>query len=107
MAIIEMIPREYWRQMYEELSRIDWEHFRTDADAARERAHERLAAEYDAAIIRNQKAKKNASAVKRYTSKKEYMRQWQKEHRAELAAYQRERRQRRKEEKAVQEKPQR
>lgn len=103
MAIIEMIPREYWRQMYEELSRIDWEHFRTDADAARERAHERLTAEYDAAIIRNQKAKKNASAVKRYNSKKEYMRQWQKEHRAELAVYQRERRQRRKAEKAVQE----
>ena len=65
-----MIPPEYWRQMYEELSRIDWELFRTNADKARERAHERLAAEYDAAIIRNQKAKKNANAVKRYNSKK-------------------------------------
>lgn len=100
-----MIPPEYWRQMYEELSRIDWELFRTNADKARERAHERLAAEYDAAIIRNQKAKKNANAVKRYNSKKEYMRQWQKEHRAELAAYNRERRKRRKAEQAAQENP--
>lgn len=78
MAIIEMIPCEYWRQMYEELNRIDWEHFRTDADIAREKAHERLAAE-------NQ-------------------RRWREEHRAELNAYHREWRKRKKAEKAAQEK---
>ncbi len=99
-----MIPREYWRQMYEELSRIDWGHFRTDADKVQERAHERLAAEYDAAIEWNRKQKKRAYAVKRHHESKraENQRQWRKEHRSELTAYHREWRKRKKAEKAAQ-----
>lgn len=88
-----MIPREYWRQMYEELKCIDWDHHRTDEDIAREREHKRLAAEYDAAIKRNRKTKKKSVSATRYKDKNkyaEYQRQWRKEHREQLAAYNRE-----------------
>lgn len=99
MAIIEMIPREYWRQMYEELSCIDWGHHRTDADILREKERERRAAEYDAAIERNTRNKKNKTARSRYY---EYQKRWRAEHREQLNAHQREYRKR----KAAQEKPQ-
>lgn len=56
MAILEMIPPEYWKQLRNELNALDWQAIGNAEDAARQQAEQaerkRREAEYDAAIRR-------------------------------------------------------
>ena len=73
MAILEMIPREYWRQLYKELRSI-WEKLETDRMNQEKAERERRSAEYDEAIKQKQKkaARISRSKPESKTKKKEY-----------------------------------
>ena len=48
-----MIPREYWRQMYEELKAVDWSKSTNELETEEER-RKRIASAYDEAIRRRE-----------------------------------------------------
>jgi hypothetical protein len=51
MAIIDMIPREYWRQMYEELKTVNWSKSTQELETEEAR-RKRIASAYDETIRR-------------------------------------------------------
>lgn len=69
MAILEMIPREYWRQLYTELKSV-WCKLETDRMNQEKAERERRSAEYDEAIKKKQKDGRNKTESK--AKKKEY-----------------------------------
>ena len=73
MAILEMIPREYWRQLYIELKFV-WEKLESERIEQNKKEHERRSAEYDEAIKQKQKkaARISRSKPESKTKKKEY-----------------------------------
>lgn len=73
MAILEMIPREYWRQLYKELQSI-WEKLETDRMNQERTERERRSAEYNEAIKKKQKDSRNKPEAK--ARKKEYQRMY-------------------------------
>ncbi|MDE5900612.1 MAG: hypothetical protein K2H33_04565 [Muribaculaceae bacterium] len=63
MAILELIPREYWRQLKAERSGVDFSTLTiTETPAQRSK---RIAAEYDAAIRRKQREYSRQMSEKR------------------------------------------
>lgn len=60
MAILDMIPPEYWRQLRRELNALDWDNIDSAEEAARQQARQeeqkRRAAAFDEAIRRKQRA---------------------------------------------------
>ena len=58
MAILEMIPREYWRQLYIELKFV-WEKLESEIIEQNKKEHERRSVEYDEAIKRKRRENKN------------------------------------------------
>lgn len=58
MAILEMIPREYWRLLYTELKSV-WGKLESDRIDQEKKEHERRSAEYAEAIKRKRKENKN------------------------------------------------
>ena len=55
MGILEMIPEEYWRQLFNELQTIDWAKKDEEIRLQQERERERRSIEYVEAIKRKQK----------------------------------------------------
>ena len=90
MAILDMIPPEYWRQLRKELNALDWEAINSTEEAARQQAEqaeqERRAKAYSEAVKR--KSLKNRREKDRQAGSK---RKWVEEHREQINAYQRER----------------
>lgn len=86
MAILEMIPPEYWRQLRKELNALDWDSINSTEEAARQQARqaeqERRAAAFDEAIRRKQseydttpeRREKNREASRRHYQKVKAMR---------------------------------
>ena len=58
MAILEMIPKEYWRQLYIELYKVDWDK-ELPSKETKEQRSKRIASAYDMAI----KEKQNKTKV--------------------------------------------
>lgn len=58
MAILEMIPKEYWRQLYIELYKVDWDKENPPKETKEQRS-KRIASAYDKAI----KEKQNKTKV--------------------------------------------
>ena len=50
MAILDMIPPEWWRQLREELNALDWAAINSAEDARQQAEQERRAKAYDEAI---------------------------------------------------------
>lgn len=81
MAILEMIPPEYWRQLRRELNALDWDNINSAEEAARQQARqaeqERRAAAFDKAIRKKrsecnhtpERIEKNREAQKRHYQK--------------------------------------
>lgn len=68
MAILEMIPKEYWRQLYIELYKVDWDKENPPKET-KEQRHKRIAKQYDEAIaLKKQKDKREYNI--------EYREQW-------------------------------
>lgn len=63
MALLDMIPPEYWRQLRKELNALGWAAINSVEDAARQQAEqaeqERRARAYDDAIRRKKAANKD------------------------------------------------
>lgn len=55
MGILEMIPEEYWRQLFNELQTIDWAKKDEEIRLQQERGREKRSIEYVEAIKRKQK----------------------------------------------------
>ncbi len=69
MAILEMIPREYWRQLYKELKSV-WGKLESERIDQEKKEHERRSVEYDEAIKKKQKDSRNKPESK--AKKREY-----------------------------------
>lgn len=68
MAILEMIPKEYWRQLYIELYNVDWDKELPPKETKEQRS-KRIAEQYDRAIaLKKQKDKREYNI--------EYREQW-------------------------------
>lgn len=86
MAILEMIPPEYWRQLRRELNALNWDSINSTEEAARQQARqaeqEHRAAAFDEAIRRKQREynttperrEKNREASRRHYQKVKTMR---------------------------------
>ena len=57
MALIEMIPREYWRQMRKELNALNWVAIDAEEREQRQQDREHITQAYNEAIKRRRKAK--------------------------------------------------
>lgn len=87
MAILDMIPPEYWRQLRKELNALDWEAINSTEEAARQQSEqverERREREFDAAIRKKrseynhtpERIEKNREAQKRQYKKVKAMRE--------------------------------
>lgn len=81
MAILDMIPPEYWRQLRKELNALDWDKINSTEEAARQQSEqverERIARDFDAAIRKKrseynhtpERIEKNREAQKRHYQK--------------------------------------
>lgn len=94
MAIIDMIPPEYWRQLRQELNALDWDRIDSEAEAARQQAEqaerERLEQEYDEAVRRAHR-RKEAESRSENERRTGYYRKWVAANREKVNAYARER----------------
>lgn len=90
MAILDMIPTEYWRQLRKELNALDWEAINSTEEAARQQAEqaeqERRAKAYDEAVKRRRRQDSRERDRQNGSSRK-----WVEAHREQINAYQRER----------------
>lgn len=90
MAILDIIPPEYWRQLRKELNALDWEAINSTEEAARQQAEqveqERRAKAYDEAVKRRRRQDSRERDRRNGSSRK-----WAEVHREQKNAYQRER----------------
>lgn len=90
MALLDMIPPEYWRQLRKELNALDWAAIKSTEDAARQQAEqaeqERRAKAYDEAIRRRRGKDRQEREKKTGNARK-----WVEAHREQINAKQRER----------------
>lgn len=87
MAILDMIPPEYWRQLRKELNTLDWAAINSTEEAARQQAEqERRAKAYDEAIRRRRGKDRQEREKKTGNARK-----WVEAHREQINAKQRER----------------
>lgn len=87
MAILDMIPPDYWRQLRKELNALDWAAINSAEDAARQQAEqERRAKAYDEAVKRKNRQNRREKELQTGSNRK-----WVEAHREQINAYQRER----------------
>lgn len=76
MAIIEMIPPEYWRQMWKELNSIDWKSLDQEEEEKRlkveQQEKERRAKAYDRAIKKKRSLTEEQKKRKRERDQRNY-----------------------------------
>lgn len=70
MALIEMIPKEYWRQIRQELNALDWVTIDAEERAKREGEKEKVNKAYKEAIERRSKAIRRERNRRNYALRK-------------------------------------